>query len=83
MEPARRTTSDELDADDSADTLRYRERNAFYESLAPEAKEQFLQALMDAESRGLAGEDAWKEAAVAAQLAYTPQGADERRPQDL
>ena len=46
------------------------ERNAFYESLAPEAKERFLAALEKAAAQGVSEEAAWEDAVVAAELTY-------------
>ena len=48
------------------------ERNAFLESLAPEAKERFLAALTDAKERGMSDDAAWEEAVVAAETTYAP-----------
>ena len=50
---------------------RIAERNAFYESLAGEAKERFLGALQAASERGLDEEIAWREAVIAAETAYS------------
>ena len=56
--------------DETPDILRIQERNAFYESLSPAAKEQFLAALEAAQTRGLEEEVAWREAVRAAETAY-------------
>lgn len=58
-----------------SEILRIRERNAFYESLSGTAKERFLETLTQAQARGLDEEAAWREAVVAAELAYEPEGA--------
>ena len=50
---------------------RIAERNAFLESLAPEAKERFLEALQAATTRGLDEEIAWREAVIAAETTYS------------
>jgi hypothetical protein len=65
--------SDAMDAEQA----RIAQRNAFYESLSPEAKERFLDALTLAREHGLDEEASWKEAVIAAELAYAPD-ADER-----
>jgi hypothetical protein len=52
------------------------ERAAFYESLAPEAKARFLDALQVAADRGLDEEAAWAEGVVAAETAYSFEDAD-------
>lgn len=49
---------------------RIAERNAFFNSLPPQAKESFLLALEDAAERGLTEEAAWEEAVTAAELTY-------------
>lgn len=46
------------------------QRNAFLESLAPEAKERFLRTLENAADQGLDEETAWREAVVAAETTY-------------
>ena len=59
-------------ASDDPEARRLQERNAFYESLAIEAKERFLRALDEAQGRGLSEEAAWREAVVAAETTYPP-----------
>ena len=56
---------------DDAEADRINERNAFFESLPPEAKGRFLDALQGAVDRGLDEEIAWREAVIAAQTAYS------------
>jgi len=58
---------------ETPEILRKRERNAFYESLSPEAKERFLGALERADSTGLDEEAAWREAVRAAERTYPPE----------
>lgn len=58
------------DASERPRDLILAERNAFLESLAPEAKERFLAALEDAAARGLSEQSAWEEAVVAAETTY-------------
>lgn len=53
------------------------ERNAFYESLSPDAKDRFLRTLRLASARGLDEESAWREAVVAAETTYAPMPAAE------
>lgn len=50
--------------------LRLQERNAFFHSLAPAARDSFLRALEDAKTRGLDDEIAWREAVIAAETTY-------------
>ena len=57
-------------ASDEPRHLILQERNAFLESLAPEARERFLAALEDAAARGLSEQSAWEEAVVAAETTY-------------
>lgn len=49
---------------------RLAERNAFFESLAPEAKERFLEALEREAAKGADEESAWTAAVVAAETTY-------------
>lgn len=62
---------------DSPEALATAQRNAFYGSLAPEAKARFLQALEASQARGLDETAAWREAVVAAETAYPPEPIDE------
>lgn len=55
------------------------ERNAFYNSLPPEAKERFLAALERAADAGLDEDAAWAEAANAAEAAYPEEELPETR----
>lgn len=55
-------------------------RNAFYESLAPDAKDRFLRSLRLASARGLDEATAWEEAVVAAETTYTGTPPDDRLP---
>lgn len=48
------------------------ERNAFYNSLSPEAKERFLAELERAAAEGLDEESAWQRAVTAAETTYPP-----------
>lgn len=59
-----------IDPDMTPDEAAKAERNAFLESLSPEAKERFLAALERAADRGMSEEAAWEEAVVAAELTY-------------
>lgn len=59
-------------ASNEPEMLRIQERNAFFESLAPAAKESFLRALEAASERGVDQEAAWQEAVVAAETTYPP-----------
>ena len=63
MEPGPTASNDPV-------SLRFQERNAFFESLAPAARDNFLRALEAAKSRGLDDEIAWKEAVIAAETTY-------------
>ena len=68
-------TTDPLSRDSPSDTpakARADQRNWFYDSLAPEAKTRFLDALKAAEARGMGEDAAWEEAVVAAETAYPP-----------
>lgn len=56
--------------EDTPEIAEKRERNAFMESLAPEAKDRFLAALESAAQRGLSDKAAWEEAVVAAETTY-------------
>lgn len=56
--------------DETPDILRLQERNSFYESLSPAAKEHFMAALEAAQARGLEEEVAWREAVRAAETTY-------------
>ena len=56
-------------ADDPV-SLMLQERNAFFHSLAPAARDNFLRALQEAKTRGLNDEIAWKEAVIAAETTY-------------
>lgn len=62
--------------DETPEDLRIAERNAFYESLSIEARDRFLRALEDAKARGLDDEASWREAVIAAETTYPPEGAD-------
>lgn len=55
----------------TAEQAKVDQRNWFYHSLSPEARDRFLMALQEAESRGLSLDAAWEEAVVAAETAYT------------
>lgn len=61
---------------DSVGEAKVDQRNWFYESLSVEAKSRFLEALQEAEARGMSGDAAWEEAVVAAETTY----ADEPEP---
>lgn len=68
-------TTDPLSRDFPPETpaqARVDERNWFYESLPPEAKARFLDALTAAKDRGLSQDAAWEEAVLAAETAYPP-----------
>jgi hypothetical protein len=60
-----------MTAPDTPHELTLAERNAFLESLAPEAKERFLDALTRSKEAGLTDRAAWVEAVVAAETAYS------------
>jgi hypothetical protein len=69
-------TTDPLSRDlppETAGQAKVDERNWFYESLAPEAKERFLEALAAAQERGLGEDAAWREAVLAAETTYPPE----------
>ena len=53
------------------------ERNAFFNSLPPAAKENFLASLAAAQESGLDDRAAWAEAVRAVQTTYPPDLADE------
>ncbi len=55
---------------DTPDQAKVDQRNWFYESLSVEAKSRFLDALKEAETRGLSADAAWEEAVVAAETTY-------------
>lgn len=55
---------------------RIAERNAFYNSLPPAAKERFLDTLTVSRERGLSEEAAWEEAVVAAETTYPAEPED-------
>lgn len=57
-------------ASDDPVSLKLQERNAFFHSLAPAARDNFLRALEAAKTRGLDDEIAWKEAVIAAETTY-------------
>lgn len=63
MEPGPAAANDPL-------SLKLQERNAFFHSLAPAARDSFLRALEAAKARGLDDEIAWKEAVIAAETTY-------------
>lgn len=56
-------------ADDPV-SLKLQERNAFFDSLPPAARDSFLRALEAAKTRGLDDEIAWREAVIAAETTY-------------
>lgn len=64
-------------ARDDPHSLRLEERNAFYESLPPQAKERFLESLTRSQELGLDEEGSWREAVVAVETAYPPEVRDE------
>lgn len=55
---------------ETADQAKVDQRNWFYESLSVEAKSRFLDALKEAETRGMSADAAWEEAVVAAETTY-------------
>jgi hypothetical protein len=55
---------------------RLRERNAYMESLSIEARDRFLSTLEECAARGMTEEEAWREAAEAAQTTYAPEARD-------
>lgn len=57
-------------ASDDPHALKLQERNAFFHSLAPAARDNFLRALEAATDRGLDEEIAWREAVIAAETTY-------------
>ena len=63
MEPGPTASNDPV-------ALKLQERNAFFHSLAPAARDSFLRALQEAKTRGLDDEIAWREAVVAAETTY-------------
>lgn len=56
---------------DSPRWLLTEERTAFYDSLAPEAKERFIDQLEAAASQGMDEQAAWEQAVIAAETAYS------------
>ena len=63
MEPGPTASNDPHD-------LMLQERNAFFHSLAPAARDSFLRALEAAKTRGLDDDIAWREAVIAAETTY-------------
>lgn len=57
-------------ASDDPVSLTLQERNAFYESLPPAARDVFLEELKRAAERGLDEQRAWEEAVRAAETTY-------------
>lgn len=62
---------------DTPEQAKVDQRNWFYESLSVEAKSRFLDALKDAQTRGLGMDAAWEEAVVAAETTYPPDDVEE------
>jgi hypothetical protein len=68
-------TTDPLSRDLPPETpgqARVDERSWFYDSLPPEAKDRFLEALTAAQERGLGSDAAWEQAVLAAETTYPP-----------
>lgn len=57
-------------ASNAPEDLLLQERNAFYESLPPAAKDAFLRELEASKSQGRDDEAAWRAAVVAAETTY-------------